>query len=882
MKPNRIQTTHLLQTAVLFLAGVGVASGQSIAITGPTEPINTGATFQFKATLTNVSGAVQWSVSGAAGAAAIGTINAATGLYTAPKTVPNPQTVTVMASAMGVNATSSFLVRQPPAYIASWNPWSIPVGPFTLQVSGGNFSPQAKVQLGNIPVTTTYLNQYYLTVTGTIPAGSSGQVAISVTNPGLGGNTYTSPYKVPIGSGGSGGGSGGGGGGGTPSITVSPATATIVKGTNLTLTATLVNFWGTVNWSATAGTITAGGVYTAPAAVPSPAAVTIKATSATNSAVSGSATVTVVDSFQQPAVTTLSPAALPFGPYQLTVTGSGFTSGAQLSIGGTALQTTFVSSTQLTCTGVTTAAQQGTVASLVVTNGAPGNLKSTPVSVAIGVQNPQVTASAAMRFLDQAAFGPRPADVMAVQQLGFQGWLNQQFQAPAGTLYTAAGGGVVNSMAARFMTNAVMSSQNQLRQKVAFALSQFFVVSFNKLFYSTQMAPYQEMLYANAFTTYPNLLGKVTLDPAMGVFLDMVNNDKANPALGSVANENYAREILQLFSIGTVQLNPDGTPVVSGGSPVPNYDQTTIQNFARVFTGWTFAPAPGKADQLHNNAYFLAPMVAHDSLHDMAAKTLLNGVTLPAGQTAVADMNAALANIVSHPNVAPFVSRYLIAHLVTSNPTPAYIQRVAAVFNDNGHGVKGDMQAVISAILLDAEARAGDAAGAATPASGHLQEPALLVSSVLRAVNATVDDTNYFPWDLFNMGQELFNPASVFNYYSPQYHVGALYAPEFQIQSPWTAVYRVNFLDGLFGAYSGTQATYGPGTTVDLTPWMSLAGNPAALVDALDSTFTHGQMPVAMKSDIVAAVAGTNQGALRAVQVGIYLIVSSSFYQVMH
>ena len=417
---------------------------------------------------------------------------------------------------------------------------------------------------------------------------------------------------------------------------------------------------------------------------------------------------------------------------------------------------------------------------------------------------------------------------------------------------------------------------------MAFALSQLFVVSLNKVFYSSQMAPYQEMLYSNAFTTYPNLLSKVTLDPAMGVFLDMANNDKANPISGSVANENYAREVLQLFSIGTNQLNLDGSLVIANGSPVPTYDQSTIQNFAKVFTGWTFAPTPGGASNFPNHTNYGAPMIAFDAHHDMTGKTLLNGFTLAAGQSAVQDMTATMTHIMSHPNAAPFVSKFLIQHLVSSNPSPTYITNVAQVFNDNGQGVKGDMQAVITAILLDPEARAGDNGSAQNVKFGHLQEPALYLSSVLRAVNAQVNDSNYFAYDLFNMGQDLFNSPSVFNYYSPQFHVGPNFAPEFQIQSPWAAVYRVNFMDGLFGAYSGTQATNGPGTTVDLSPWMALASSPAALVDALDSTFTHGQMPAAMKSSIVTAVTGTGAGNLRRVQVGIYLIVTSSFYQVMH
>ena len=863
-------TKSKLLLVSLFASCALVGAAQSITISGPPESVIISTQFQFKASLVSVTGPIVWSITSGGGS-----ISSSTGLYMAPAVVLNPSSVTVQAAAMGLTATTTFLLRQPPAYIASWNPWAIPVGAFSLSVSGNNFTPGTTVQLGNIPVVTTYLSQYYLTVTGVIPANATGQVPISVTNPGLGGNTYTSPYQVSLGSSSGG---GGGGGGATASITVTPGSISIVKTAQQAFTAQLTNLSGAVTWTASAGTITAGGVYTAPAAA---ATVTITATSVTNAAVSGTSAVTVVDSFPQPAISTLGPASLPFGPYSLTVNGSNFTAGATISIGGAGVPTTYVNAQQLTCTGVTLASQQGTTPQLTVTNGAPGNLVSTPVLLAIGVQNSQVSASAAMRFLEQTGFGPRPADVMQVQQLGFQGWLNQQFAAPAGTLYQLPGGGVVPNMSQHFITNAVMGG-NQLRQKVAFALSQFFVVSLNKLFYSTQMAPYQEMLYSNAFTTFPNLFGKVTLDPAMGVFLDMVNNDKANAASASVANENYAREILQLLSIGTNQLNPDGSLVIVNGSPVPTYDQATIQNFAKTFTGWTFAPTPGHASNFPNNANLLAPMIAFDAHHDMTGKTLLNGQSLPAGQSAVQDMNAALANILAHGNVAPFVSRYLIQHMVSSNPSAAYITNVANVFTDNGQGVKGDMKAVITAILLDPEARAGDNGSLQNSAFGHLQEPALFMSSVLRAVNGQVSDANYFAWDLFNMGQDLFNSPSVFNYYSPQFHVGGHLAPEFQIQSPWVAVYRANFIDGLFSAYSGSQASYGPGATVDLTPWMALASSPAALVDALDSTFTHGQMPATMKTDLVTAVAGTNQGNLRRVQVGIYLIVTSSFYQVMH
>jgi hypothetical protein len=517
-------------------------------------------------------------------------------------------------------------------------------------------------------------------------------------------------------------------------------------------------------------------------------------------------------------------------------------------------------------------------------------LVSAPFPVQVGVSNPLVSASAARRFLEQAAFGPTPQDADHVQSVGFDAWINEQFNLPPISNYNGVGS--QGGMPTIFLANAVTNA-DQLRQRVSFALSEIFVTSLTKLIWNTTMIPYQHMLMQDAFTNYPKILQDVTLSPAMGNYLDMANNAKANPAAGTVANENYAREVLQLFSIGTGLLNQDGTVQMDVSQnppqPIPAYNQFTITEFARVFTGWTYAPLPG--GQVQWNAYLNntnSPMAQFPSMHDTGAKTLLNGFVSPAivaGQPIAvyqaADLANALNNIATHPNVAPFLSKQLIQHLVKSNPTPAYVQRVANTFSQT----QGDMKAVIKAILLDAEARANDAGGGDLPTDGHLQEPALFLPGLVRAFGGKMTPANYYASDMAAMGQDIYNPASVFNYFSPGYTVagtGGLKGPEFQIDNPNNAILRENLVGNLFNAYNNPIQTYGPGTTVDLTPFVPLAAVPATLVDAIDLTLTHGTMPAAMKQLIVAGVQGDLNGNIHRVQTAVYLTLQSSYYNVWH
>jgi uncharacterized protein (DUF1800 family) len=639
------------------------------------------------------------------------------------------------------------------------------------------------------------------------------------------------------------------------------------------------------------GTISAGGRYTPPAAFPSTGTVIVTATSTAAPTVSASATVSLLNPF--PTLASVYPANVAVGPFTLMMNGSGFVPGAQVLFDGAPLATTYLSATRLTATGTASQAQSGQQIPLAVMNPDPGSETSADVvSLLIGtpVTGNKVTLDVATRFLDQAAFGPDPLTTAHVQAVGLEAYLNEQFAAPI-TPYPdpAATGFGSGQVQARFFTNAV-HGQDQLRQRVAFALGQIMVVSAVEENSPTQIVPYLQLLKQDAFTNFRTLMEDVTLSPTMGEYLDMRNNDKANPTRDTRANENYARELMQLFTIGLFQLNQDGTlQLDANGNPVPTYDQTTIQNFAKVYTGWTYPTKPGATLQKHNPAYYIGSMVPFESNHDTTSKTLLNGLVVPAGGTAESDLKAALDDIFNHPNVAPFISKQLIQHLVTSNPSPAYVGRIAAVFNNNGNGVRGDLQAVVNAILLDPEARAGDEGPSLSPpdTSGHLREPVFAVASILRGLGATVNDTNNLTNQATNLGQTLFAPPTVFNYFAPGYTIpteftpgATLLGPEFQLQSPSAAVARSNMVNAL------VYGNLGNGAVIDWSYLTNLAATPQALVDSVNNVFMYGRMPGAVQTQILSAVnalTGTSTAVYKArAQAAVYLTVSSSYYNVEH
>jgi uncharacterized protein (DUF1800 family) len=427
-----------------------------------------------------------------------------------------------------------------------------------------------------------------------------------------------------------------------------------------------------------------------------------------------------------------------------------------------------------------------------------------------------------------------------------------------------------------FFANA-LQGDDQLRQRMAFALSQIFVTSGIDVRLSSWMGPYQQILYNDAFATFRQLLEDVTLSPAMGSYLNMVNNKKPNAKTGAKPNENYAREVLQLFSIGLVNLNVDGSLRLNRlGASSPTYDQNVVDDFARVFTGWVFAPAFGTGIPNYRDPMVVRVVNGVEVDHDTGAKQLLNGAGVAAGLSALDDLHAALNNIAAHPNVAPFISKQLIQHLVTSNPTPAYIARVSYAFTTSG----GNLGAVARAILLDPEAR-GDLHG--EPTYGHLLEPALFIVRVLRAFNATSDGV--LASFAAAQEQDVFRPASVFSFYPPGYRIvggQGLSGPEFKLYDTASALTRANFVNTVvFGSIAPSPPDRPTGTTIDLSHFVALAGYPSLLVDELDGLLLHRSMSSAMHDAIVAAVnAVPASNTLLRARTAAYLVSTSPQYQV--
>jgi uncharacterized protein (DUF1800 family) len=494
-----------------------------------------------------------------------------------------------------------------------------------------------------------------------------------------------------------------------------------------------------------------------------------------------------------------------------------------------------------------------------------------------------MSAREAARFLDQATWGPTPASIAELQQMGLTGWLSAQFalntsDLPDQPILNAAGNSDNNlsPVQAAFFQNTA-TGNDQLRQRVAFILSQIWVVSATAgVSPAYAYPPYWRIFRDNAFGNYRDVIKAVTLSPAMGRYLNMANNNKANPTKGTAANENYGRELMQLFTLGLTQLNLNGTPVVDGnGNPLSTYNQAIVINMAKLLTGWTYPTAPGATAKTNNPAYYIGQMFAVQAQHDTTAKAIFGGITTPAGRTAAQDLDLLLDALMAQPTMAPFICQQLIQHLVTSNPSAAYVQRVSQVFENDGTGVVGNLQAVITAILTDREARAGDAAQNAITANfGHLREPILLMANLTRGLNATVAATNGITTNTTNMGQELFYAPSVFSYFSPQSRTEhGLYGPEFQIYSTQTAANRADTINTLL---YGTMA----GVKVNLAPFVAVAGNTTNLLNYISQVFLHSSMSSALQiaaTDAVNAVSGATAKA----EAALYIVLTSSEYQVI-
>ena len=491
-----------------------------------------------------------------------------------------------------------------------------------------------------------------------------------------------------------------------------------------------------------------------------------------------------------------------------------------------------------------------------------------------------MTDRAAARFLDQATWGPTPESIAEVEKIGINRWIVAQFSAPASDLpdqpLLNSSGKTNQNLApvtAAFYQNAI-NGGDQLRQRVAFALSEIWVVSQTTVPAAYAFPPYWRIFRDNAFKNYRDIIRAVTLSPAMGTYLNMANNNKANSSKGTAANENYARELMQLFTLGLTELNPDGSPVLdSSKNPVPTYNQAVVTQLAKALTGWTYPVTPGATAKNNNPAYYFGQMYAVAAEHDTTSKAIFNNLTIPAGQTAQEDLDTLINDLMAQPTMAPFISQQLIQHLVTSNPSPQYIQRVSQVFTSTD----GNMGQVVTAILTDPEARAGDTAGAPVNASfGHLREPVLFLASMLRGLNATVDASNKLNGYSQELGQNLFVAPSVFSYFSPQYPIGGgLLGPEFAINSTQTASDRANIVSAaLYGSLDST-------TKMDFSPFVSRAGNASSMVNYIGDVFLHSAMSSTL-AQAAESAASAQSSATAAAQAALYVVLTSSEYQVIH
>jgi len=582
----------LFSNSLTVPVGSASTGGGPITVSPATVQVALGATQQFTA---SGQTSVTWTASE-------GTITA-TGVFKAPSTMPASNTVTITAT--GTNSQKGTATVTLIGSTTGGGP--ITVSPATAQVALG--ATQQFTASGQSTVTWT-ASAGTISAAGLFKAPATMPASSTVTITASGTNNQSGTAIVTLTSGTTGGGP----------ITVSPSTAQVVLGATQQFTA---SGQSTVTWAATAGTISATGLFKAPAAMPASSTVTITALGTNNQ--SGAATVTLINNQATPTIQSISLTPLPIGVFTFSVTGTNFTAQSVVQLNGAPLATTFTSATALAITG---SASQNGQGNLTVVN---GSSSSAPFAVQIGAANPQVSAAAARRFLEQAAFGPTTADAAHVQAIGFQAWLNEQFAMPKISNYSALAGTSQGGLPNWFLANAVTNA-DQLRQRVAFALSQISVISITKLIWNNNIVPFEEMLSTDAFTNYRQILGDVTLSGPMGGYLDMANNAAANPAQGTVANENYARELMQLFSLGTNLLNPDGTlQTDSSGNPIPTYNQTNVTELARVFTGWTYAQTAGTAAFWGANidggtTDMTQPMVAIPAYHDFGSKNLLNGL----------------------------------------------------------------------------------------------------------------------------------------------------------------------------------------------------------------------------------------------------------------
>jgi uncharacterized protein (DUF1800 family) len=505
-----------------------------------------------------------------------------------------------------------------------------------------------------------------------------------------------------------------------------------------------------------------------------------------------------------------------------------------------------------------------------------------------------VPAADAPRFLTQATFGPTTADIGALESMGYSAWIASQMALPE-TSHRAA----TDADAAKFPPTGKFSvsqgnrqaawwlisltAPDQLRQRVAFALSEIFVTSDVASQLANQadgLANYYDLLANDAFGNFRTLLQDVTLSPAMGNYLNMLKNAKANAAKGTSADENYAREVQQLFTIGLNELQPDGTLKLDAtGLPIPTYDQDEVVQTSNVFTGWAYHSAASNPSFYGTAADFDDPMMLYPTYHDESQKTIINGIVIPANQDGASDLKAELDALFNHPNTGPFICSQLIQRLVTSNPSPAYVYRVAQVFANDGTGTRGNLGAVVRAILLDYEARSP--ALLANAGYGKLKEPLLRMTGLYRAFGAAAQDGRFAILNAqVALGEAALRSPTVFNFFDPGYvqqgtlASAGLFAPEFEITTATTTLSVPNSI------YSAIYTPATPAATtivLNLSSLTANSSNPTAMVATLNQLLCANGMSAQTQQQILAALGSipTSTPPATAAQMALYVAATS-------
>ena len=921
----------LCLATVLLPTGCGVASGTAgdfTALSASADTIRVNQQMQINAP-DDVNGVrLVYAVNGIPGGnSEFGTISSS-GVYTAPAVVPVPNMVTVTSSAPDYpthpEGSLRLSILNPVPEIDGVTPSGFAEDtPTTVVVNGSQFIYGAQILWNGVVVPTTFISDSQLVASLSGPTPGTYPLTVSNPNPG----SATAP-DVPITI-----------GPGNVVLTLQPGDGTDVRVSNslnlgLTVAGTLntavtLQVNGVPGGNAEVGTARSNSdgsiTYTAPAVVPTPNnIVQLTVTSVDNTAVSISQNISVLNPI--PILTAAVPMSFNTGVSTVVVRGQKFISGAQVLVNGMPMPTSFNSGGQLTAT--LTLTEPGNF-DLQVMNPDPGPAASADLVALVQGDPPVpvVSAEDASRFLEQATFGATDADIHHLSLIGYQAWLDEQFAMPPVPLepYVEQALMVNNPpcAAANVKCNAALFEQNdsgeiyfqdefwqqalagsdELRERVRYALSEIFVVSSDNSAVQGEPrgeAEYYDVLGKDAFGNFRTLLNDITLNPMMGQYLSMLGNDKGNATTDP--DENYAREVMQLFTIGLYELNDDGSQKLDGsGNPIPTYSNNDVMGIAKVFTGFSWnVPGDTGPNAWSNCCMYVGPGYGEDLLpmqsypdhHSTEEKNFL-GVTIPSSGNPDpdGDLKIALDTLFNHPNLPAFFCKQMIQHLVTSNPSPAYVSRVAAVFKDNGMGVRGDMKAVITAILLDPEAR-DSADDFSNPEYGKVREALLRYTEWARAFTAQsrtgswgIGSTEDPIWGL---GQMTMRSPTVFNWFAPGYvppgtsiEQAGLVAPEMQMTNVSTVVGYLNYIQNAIGSdtNSGSDIFSSYGTE------MNLAATPDALLDRLNLLLMAGEMDSTLRSQIINAVSSIPvpsgdenaiEAALRArVETAIYLTMAS-------